>query len=71
MIKSHSFWRKQFGQHILALIIYALVTGLALNRLMIHFGDAVPDDGIHHDYAIFCWDMWWMRHALVEMQTVF
>lgn len=56
--------------HIVALIIYVLMTGLALNRLLLHFGDTVPDDGVHHDYAIFCWDMWWMRHALFEMQTV-
>lgn len=55
--------------HIVALIIYILMTGLALNHLLLHFGRALPGDGQHHDYAIFCWDMWWMSYALIEMRT--
>jgi len=45
------------------------LTGLALDNLILHFADALPKDNIYYDYAIFCWDMWWMRHALVELRT--
>jgi hypothetical protein len=54
---------------IVILIIYLLTTGLALNPLPFHFDRALPGDGQRPDYAIFVWDLWWMRHALVEMQV--
>jgi len=54
---------------IVVLITFLLLTGLALDNLILHFDDALPKDDIYYDYAIFCWDMWWMRHALVELRT--
>ncbi len=55
--------------HITALVIYLLITVLTLDQLFLHFGAALPGDGKHYDYAIFCWDMWWMRHALIDLHT--
>jgi hypothetical protein len=62
-------WQKRLLLHLVVLLIYLLITALALNNLVLHFWDAVPDDGIHHDYAIFIWDMWWMRYSLLELRT--
>jgi hypothetical protein len=62
-------WQRQVSLHLLALLVFLLLTGLALNNLILHFWVAVPDDGIHHDYAIFCWDLWWMRFSLLELGT--
>jgi len=70
MTNLRSLWCMRLVQHVAVLTLYVLMTGLALNSLGLHFGDALPGDGQHYDYAIFCWDMWWMRHALVEMRTV-
>jgi len=61
--------QRRLVPHIVVLIVYLLLIGLALDHLILHFDDALPKDDIYYDYAIFCWDMWWMRHALVEMRT--
>lgn len=55
--------------HITALVIYLLIIVLTLDQLFLHFGAALPGDGKHYDYAIFYWDMWWMRHALIDLHT--
>jgi len=70
MTKLHLLWQRRLVPHTVALIIYVLITGMTLNQLALHLGDALPGDGQHYDYAIFCWDMWWMRHSLIEMRTI-
>jgi len=70
MTKSYLLWQRRLVPHIVALIIYVLMTGLALHPLPLHFDRALPGNGQHYDYTIFRWDMWWMRYALVEMRTV-
>lgn len=54
---------------IILLIVFFLLTGLALDNLILHFAEALPKDKTYYDYAIFYWDMWWMRHALIELRT--
>ncbi len=66
---SKRFFGNRIAPHIIVFVLYALMTGLALDQLLGHFGQALPGDGQHYDYAIFSWDMWWMRHALIELRT--
>ena len=62
-------WRKRLVLHLAVLVIYVLMTVLALDYLLLHFAEALPRDEVYHDYAIFCWDMWWMRYAMLELRT--
>jgi hypothetical protein len=40
---------------------------VALNNLILHFGTATPN--LSEDYAVFYWDLWWVKHALVDLHT--
>ena len=52
--------------HVLALACYALLTVIALNNLVRHFATAVPAvEG--WDYAIFYWNLWWVKYALFNL----
>ena len=56
----------RFRPHILALAFYAALTVIALNNLVRHFATAVPAvEG--WDYAIFYWNLWWVKYALFNL----
>jgi hypothetical protein len=69
MIKFRRPWQRQLVIHITVLAIYVLMTGLALDGLLLNLDRALPGSGHDYDYAIFHWDMWWMRHALFDLRT--
>jgi hypothetical protein len=64
---------RRFAQampHLAALLIFAALTVLALDNLILNFGQAVVGTpGGDTDYAQFYWDPWWMRYALVNLHT--
>lgn len=64
-----NLWKRRLVLHVAAIIVYVLLTGLALDNLLSHFDRALPGDGLHYDYSIFRWDLWWMRYALLERHT--
>ena len=52
--------------HLLVLAFYVALTVIALNSLVRHFATAVPAaEG--WDYAIFYWDLWWVKYALFNL----
>ena len=52
--------------HVLALACYTSLTVIALNTLVRHFATAVPAvEG--WDYAIFYWNLWWVKYALFNL----
>ncbi len=57
---------KILNHHVLVLTLYTLLTVFYLGPLIEHFFDNVPFGG---DSWIFYWDLWWVKKALVELQT--
>jgi len=52
--------------HLLALVFYAALTVIALRSLVQHFATAVPAVD-QWDYAIFYWDLWWVKYSLFNL----
>jgi len=53
--------------NLLALGIFGLLTFLTLDSLILNFGTAVPEGNA--DYALFYWDLWWAKYALLNLHT--
>jgi hypothetical protein len=52
--------------HFMALAFYVALTAVALNNLIWHFATALPaTEG--WDYAIFYWNLWWVKYALFNL----
>ncbi len=52
--------------HVLALALYAILTVVSLDNLIFHFATAIPaSEG--WDYAVFYWNLWWVKHALFNL----
>jgi len=49
---------------VLALVLFLTLAAIALNDLVLHFATAIPDSW---DYAIFYWNMWWVKYALFTL----
>ncbi len=61
---------KRYQSNLLVLGFFALLTFLALDNLILHMGTAIPEPGSSHkDYAVFYWDLWWVKYALVNLHT--
>lgn len=59
-------WMQRWRPHLLALAFYTALTVIALNTLVRHLATAVPAvEG--WDYAIFYWDLWWVKYALFNL----
>lgn len=57
---------RRLGPHTLALILYAALTVVALDNLVLHFSTAVLSVG-EWDYAIYYWNLWWVKYALFHL----
>ena len=53
--------------NLLALGIFGLLTFITLDSLILNFGTAVPEGNA--DYALFYWDLWWAKYALLNLHT--
>lgn len=61
---------KRHQSSLQALGLFALLTFLALDNLILHFGTAIPvADFPYTDYAMIYWDLWWVKHALLDLHT--
>ena len=61
---------KHHSSGLLALAFFILMTCLALDNLILHWGTAIPvSDFPYTDYAIFYWDFWWVKYALLNLHT--
>jgi hypothetical protein len=52
------------------LVLAGLYTGftlVVLNNLVLHLNTAIPGPSRKTDYAIFYWDLWWVKHAIFEL----
>ncbi len=55
------------ARHGLVIIAYTLIALGLTYPLVIHFATHVPGDGI--DDPALAWNLWWVRHALVDLRT--
>jgi hypothetical protein len=51
------------------MLIYLGIIVLTLDSLLSGFSTSLPGPGRTNDYAIFYWDLWWLKHALLELKT--
>jgi len=52
--------------HLLAMVLYSALTLVALNNLILHFSTAVLSTS-EWDYAIYYWNLWWVKYALFNL----
>ena len=60
----HLFTEHPLRHHLLTLCLYAALTAVSLDNLVRHFATAIPESW---DYAIFYWNMWWVKYALFNL----
>ena len=49
-------------------MFFALSAILAM-PLVLNFTTALPGTSTDHDVAAFVWNIWWSRHALIDLRT--
>jgi len=59
-----TFLARRLWPHGLTLALYAALTALALDNLVLHFATAIPESW---DYAIYYWNLWWVKYALFTL----
>jgi len=60
----HLFPEHPLRVHWLTLALYAILTVVSLDSLVLHLATAIPESW---DYAIFYWNMWWVKYALFNL----
>jgi hypothetical protein len=58
---------KRYTSILVALGVFGLLTFVTLDNLILNLGAAVP--GGNFDYALFYWDLWWAKYALLKLHT--
>jgi hypothetical protein len=46
---------------------YLILALVALNNLVLHFTRAVPGTIVATDFAVFHWNLWWIKYALLDL----
>ncbi len=59
--------RSALRRHLLALLLYSLLALALTWPLVTQFASHVPGDGI--DDPALAWNLWWIKHSLVDQQT--
>lgn len=65
-MSDHRPLMQRLRPHLLVLALYAALTVLALNNLVLHFATAIPSVD-EWDYAIYYWNLWWVKYALLNL----
>ncbi len=60
----HLFTERPLRHHWLTLALYAALTAVSLDNLVLHFATAIPESW---DYAIYYWNLWWVKYALFTL----
>jgi hypothetical protein len=58
--------RSALRRHLLALLLYSLLSLALTWPLLTQFASHVPGDGI--DDPALAWNLWWIKHSLVDQQ---
>jgi hypothetical protein len=60
----YSWLMQRLRPHGLTLLLYTTLTFVSLDNLVLNFATAIPMDW---DYAIFYWNLWWVKYALFNL----